>query len=371
MKNLLVGNGINIQFGGYENTNEAIIVRGIKDLEKDNFPKHIILENTEDLVKLIGYLFMEFKYMMNDTYNKFTLSNEEQLCLDDMRKRYKNRKNLILSDIGFEDYYLIYDLFCHKINIVNPEKFYIREAIKAFFIHSIFNDGRVNEIYKSYPEKLKEFFEPFNNIFTTNYDENLGRFTGKTIYYLHGAFHVKDYKYDKDSFRNMLTNKATDNFKVDSNYYYLYSNVLTTYSGYSKKFSINQSQQANEAIKKMAEGYKNNISIKKDVDSWKFTDNEIVKNMYDSIILKINNEDLQFEEQYPINEFKSISGELKIVGLSPNNDTHIFEIINNNDTLKKVIYYYYDENECEVVENLLSNFIVEFLPVKNLWEEYR
>ena len=76
MKNLLVGNGINIQFGGYENTNEAIIVRGIKDLEKDNFPKHIILENTENLVKLIGYLFMEFKYMMNDTYNRFTLSNE-------------------------------------------------------------------------------------------------------------------------------------------------------------------------------------------------------------------------------------------------------------------------------------------------------
>ena len=35
-------------------------------------------------------------------------------------------------------------------------------------------------------------------IFTTNYDENLGRFTGKTIYYLHGAFHVMDYKYDKD-----------------------------------------------------------------------------------------------------------------------------------------------------------------------------
>ena len=28
----------------------------------------------------------------------------------------------------------------------------------------------------------------------------------------------------------------------------------------------------------MAEGYKNNIAIKKDVDSWKFTDNEIVKN---------------------------------------------------------------------------------------------
>lgn len=70
--------------------------------------------------------------MMNDTYNKFTLSNDERLCLDDMRKRYKNRKNLILSDIEFEDYYLIYDLFCHKNNIVNPEK-------------------------------LKEFLEPFNN----------------------------------------------------------------------------------------------------------------------------------------------------------------------------------------------------------------
>lgn len=42
MKNLLVGNGINIQFGGYENTNEAIIVRGIKNLEKNNFPKESV-----------------------------------------------------------------------------------------------------------------------------------------------------------------------------------------------------------------------------------------------------------------------------------------------------------------------------------------
>ena len=121
----------------------------------------------------------------------------------------------------------------------------------------------------------------------------------------------------------------------------------------------------------MAEGYKNNIAIKKDVDSWKFTDNEILKNMYDSIILKVNNEDLQFEEQNPINEFKSISGELKIIGLSPNNDTHIFEIVNNNGNLKEVIYYYYDETECEVIKSLLSNFTVEFLPVKNLLQEYR
>ena len=66
-----------------------------------------------------------------------------------------------------------------------------------------------------------------------------------------------------------------------------------------------------------------------------------------------------------------ISGELKIIGLSPNNDTHIFEIVNNNGNLKEVIYYYYDETECEVIKSLLSNFTVEFLPVKNLWQEYR
>lgn len=371
MRNLLVGNGINIEFGGYENKNEAIIVRGIKSLEKEDFPKHIILENTEDLVKLIGYLFMEFKYMLNDDYNQFTVSNEEQRCLDGMRERYKNRKNLILSDIGFEDYYLVYDLFCNKNNIVNPEKFYIREAIKTFFIYSIFNNGKVNEIYKKYPVKLKEFFKLFNNIFTTNYDENLGKFTGENIYYLHGSFNIIDYKYKEDSFRNMLSNKATDDFNIDSNYYYLYSNVLTTYSGYYKSFSMNQTHQANEAIKKMAKGYENNAVIKKDVDSWKFVDNSILTNMYDAITLKANNEKLKFEEQYPVNEFESINGQLEIVGLSPNNDTHIFDNINNNSNLDEVTYYYYDESECEVVEQLLNNCTVQFLAVKNLWKEYK
>ncbi len=180
-----------------------------------------------------------------------------------------------------------------------------------------------------------------------------------------------DYKYKKDSFRNMLSNKAIDDFNIDNRYYYLYSNALTTYSGYYKSFSMDQTHQTNEAIKKMVDGYKNNPAIKADIDSWKFTDNKIVRNMYDSIILKVANEDLEFEEQYPVNEFKSINEELKIIGLSPNNDTHIFEAINNNSNLEQVTYYYYDKSECEVVTKLLNNFTVEFLSVKNLWKEYK
>ena len=42
MKNLIVGNGINIQFGGSENTNKSIILRAIKNCKELDFPKHII-----------------------------------------------------------------------------------------------------------------------------------------------------------------------------------------------------------------------------------------------------------------------------------------------------------------------------------------
>ena len=41
IKNLLIGNGVNIQHGGYDFSNAAIILRTLKCFKNPNFPKHI------------------------------------------------------------------------------------------------------------------------------------------------------------------------------------------------------------------------------------------------------------------------------------------------------------------------------------------
>jgi len=259
---------------------------------------------------------------------------------------------------------------CNKFKIFNPERFHIREALKAFFIYSVYNNGKVNEIHKSYPKNLKSFFNQYDQLFTTNYDSNVEQFTGSKVYYLHGSFDIKKDVYDPDSFRNKLSDSPINNSIVDEEFYYLYSNVLTTFNGYYKMFSINQSTNANTSIEKMTQAYKTNLKIRKEIDSWKNDANELIRKMAESVELKLEDNNLEFKETYPIKEFLNLSGDVDIVGLSPNNDTHLFQILNENENLNTITYYYFDSNEIDMVNKLLFRYNLDYKDVKSLWGFY-
>lgn len=369
MKNLIVGNGINIQFGGTDNTNKSIIIRAIRNCKQLEFPKHIIVDDPDLMLTMIGHLFLEVQSLLKDGYDKYALSSVEKEGLEEFRNRYKRFPNLKLTDIGFEDYYLIYDLFCHRHKITSSEKVIIKDAIRAFFLHSIYNKGKINEIHNNYPAKLLDFFNTFDCIFTTNYDKNIEISCNKNLFYLHGAFHIKKDEYNPESIRNKLLNKNKKDYQIDENYYYLYSNALTDYSGDLKSFSITQSGYANSSIEKMVKGYIENESIRKDIDSWQNDSNQILQNMYESIKLKIRYPDLKFNETYPIKQFQEIKGSVEILGLSPFNDNHIFKGINENTKIENVIYYFYDLKEQVLVEKLLKNFNVIFVNVMDFWRD--
>jgi hypothetical protein len=371
LKTLLFGNGINIQFGGTDNLSKSIILRAIKNTKEADFPAHIIVDAPSLIVSLLGHLFLQVREILNGGYDSYAYTTDLKVCLDDFKWRYSAKKSLNVATIGFEDYYLLYDLMCYKYKIKNPDKYHIREALKCFFLYSIFNKDRVNQIYKNYPAKLNDFFNVFDELYTTNYDNNVEVFSAKKVNYLHGAFHIKADVYNPDSMRNKMSDSPIKDCIVDDRYYYLYSNALTTYSGYSKMFSIKQHGDANSAMEKMAKAYQENEMIKDAVNAWEKDANEIVRKMAEGIKLKLSDSSLEFKETYPIKEFAAISDELCIVGLSPNNDTHIFNMINDNGFLKSIIYYFYDSDEIAVVSQLLNNHRPEFVNVTELWSQYR
>lgn len=109
-----------------------------------------------------------------------------------------------IADIGFEDYYLIHDLLCHKTHTQNPEQYTIRESLKMAYFHSIYNHGKLNLLHKEYSLGLVDYLKSFDNIFTTNYDSNLESATGKEIYHIHGQFDKLSETYNPTSFRNHL-----------------------------------------------------------------------------------------------------------------------------------------------------------------------
>ena len=371
MRNLLTGNGINIQFDNKNYTTQQIVLRILKNCDRDGFPLHIIVNESYLLKNYIGLLFLEIPNIINGVYDKYANCTAEIKSLASFKEQYSNRLNTLrITDIGFEDYYLIHDLVCHKTNTANPEMYYIRESLKSAYYFAIYNDGELNKLHLQYSDKFINYLKSFDKIFTTNYDSNIDSVVDIEVFHIHGHFDKLSDTYNKNSLRNKLPNPPTENINVDLNYFYLYSNAVSTHSGAYKELQINQSSLANSAVEKLAIAYKENETVKNDVDSWLNDKNILVSNMGYAVKLKVEHPEVKFSEDYYFDDLKSITGEIEILGLSPWNDFHIFESINNAN-IDKCIYYYYSDEQCEKVKELLPNLSatgkIEFVETKEFW----
>lgn len=364
---LLTGNGINIQHGGYDCCNASIILRTLECFKNPNFPKHIITNDPIEVKCYIGYLFLEIPRIIKGGYDRYANSTTERDSLLEFKNKYKDKKTLKITDIGFEDYYLIHDLLCHRIGITNPERYMVREAIKCCFLNAIYDNGNVNTLSHEYSPKFIGWLQEFDAIFTTNYDTNIEMATGVSVFHLHGDFETKRAVYNPDSFRNQLSDHPYANSIIDKDYAHLYSTALTTYSGDYKHYSMQEGELANAAVEKMAIAYKENPAVHNDVDSWENDRNILLARMRESIILKCENPDLRFAEHYPIQPLRDMDGELFILGLSPYNDRHLFKIINESK-IKQCTFYFYNEVEKDIITALLSNIDVQFEEVRKFWE---
>lgn len=235
MRYLLTGNGINIQFDKTSYTAQQIVLRILKNCDRDDFPSHIIVDFPYLLKNYLGILFLEAREIFTGKYDDYALGSAEKASLVSFKERYKKHlQTLRITDIGFEDYYLIHDLVCHKTGTQNPDKFYARESMKVAYLYSIYNDGRINRLYSNYPSRFSEYLSSFDCIYTTNYDSNIESATGTEVLHVHGQFDKKAEVYVTSSFRNQLPDAPIKNIEIDENYYYLYSNALSTHGSLLK-----------------------------------------------------------------------------------------------------------------------------------------
>lgn len=371
MKNILIGNGVNIQHDNINYTNKNIIIRLLRELDNSDYPCEYITDEPLLLKKYIGILFLFAREMIDGLADKYTNCTAEVDALEDFKNRYKERKkSLRITDIGFEDYYLIHDLICHKSNTNNPEQFIIRECIKMAYYHSIYNHGKLNELYKDYSDCFKQYVQMHDCIFTTNYDSNLESLCGKEVHHIHGQFDKLSEVYNPYSLRNHLSDKPIADIPNEPEYIYLHSTALSTYCGDYKQFQLKQPYSANEGMEKLVKGYQEQEAIRRDVDSWSDSDNQLVINLAETVKVKIANPELCFQEDYSLKEFEGMAGTLNILGLSPYNDYHIFEMIEKSN-ISQCTYYYYAKEDCLRIKSLLPKLSTEgklkFENVKDFW----
>lgn len=373
MNNLLVGNGINIQFDDQNYTTSQIVLRLLKNCDREDFPTHIIVNDPYLLKNHIGRLFLEARNAIQGDYDAYVTCQAEESSLAAFKEQYANKLSMLrITDIGFEDYYLINDLVCHKFKTVNPEQYYIREAMRIAYLLSIYNDGNLDKLYTLYPENFIDYLRKFDLVFTTNYDSNIDKVVDTKVYHIHGWFKQLAAVYDEHSFRNQLPDAPVKNMVIDDLYYYLYSNALTTHCGAYKEFQLKQYAYANDAVTKLAAAYVTNPRVKNDVDLWINGENKINANIGRAVKLKVDDPGLTFSDNFHFDELRKITGVLEILGLSPWNDFHIFEAINNSE-ITKCVYYYYTDEQCDKIAELLptlnSKGILELYPVKLFWRK--
>lgn len=322
-KNLLVGNGINIQFGGYDvYSNAAIMNRVINNI---NAVKYSIL--TEDALSVnnqIELLECMVKVVDQIKAGKFREKAEGLLMLiemDRITRTYPEKSSI--TSVCLEDYFLAFEIFNNGYKVEDGEEkgeLYRKIVFTLFhqmFVDGIYNDGKINNVYKEFGGGMKKYLNGFNNIFTTNYDYNLENSLnsdGKVIH-MHGEFNVLAPEYNRNS--------------------KYYNSNKTECEGLASKMVPNMDHIYSDTIM-----------------SWSWLDK------YGELI------DPDKKEKEHL--FKLISGQLEIVGLSPANDEHIFLMINSNPNIQSVIYYYYnDEDRIELPNHLKKP--ITFKSVKNLW----
>ena len=243
-KNLLVGNGINIQFGGFDiYSNSAIIKRVIKNINAGKYiaftegsltPKEQ-LRLLEGLVKIINNI-------KSGGYSKYADGLFMLMELERIKRTYPNKSTL--ESVFMEDYFLAFEIFNNSFIEKDGEEtneFYRKimfDFLHQIFVDGIYNDGEINKVYKNACVGLKKYFSSFTNIFTTNYDYNIESIIGETnnVCHLHGEFEKQSPEYDVSSKFYKANKEECDKLIVKKviGMNHVYSNTIMSWSWLDK-----------------------------------------------------------------------------------------------------------------------------------------
>jgi len=322
-RNLLVGNGINIQFGGVDvYSNSAILNRVVENIKAGKYTA--LTENSLSVDEQLGLLDGMVKVIDQIKAGKYKSQADGLFMLMELERITRTYPdNSSITSVFLEDYFLAFEIFNNGFKIKDGEeqsesyRKILFALLSQMLVDGIYNDGVINNVYKNFHMGMNTYLSRFSNIFTTNYDRNLENTLDNTdkVCHLHGEF-----------------GKLAPEYDVTSLYYK--NNKAACDALISKK------------VHSMDHIYSDAIM------SWSWLDK------YGELI----EPDAKSKEEL----FKSISGQLEIIGLAPANDEHLFLLINNNPKIKSVMYYYLnDEDRAELPHHLKKP--VTYKKVVNLW----
>ncbi|ARC85626.1 hypothetical protein U732_1140 [Clostridium argentinense CDC 2741] len=365
-RNVLIGNGINIAFSENDDyKNFKIIERLIQNLEAERYKD--VFEGSVDSYELLSVLTglnNEFKKMMKGTYAIRWTENEDEIqTLIEMSKRYNN-KPLDVLDVGMEDYFFAMKLFNNRFREDAIPINLLFDGLKWIFLDTIYNNGKIETLYSKMGCYAKEL-SLYKDIFTVNYDTNLDKLTEKCVYHLHGDFETLDDTYIPETLLGYLSQQNDNPPKIIPSMKHIYCNAIMGFSGDCKMNDIKVYSNGNMAMDSIVARIQNPLDaeVHQKFMQLKNSTNENEISIAKSIVAKLEYPELRHTE-YPIEQFKSINGELHIIGMSPNNDSHIFKMINENPNIRNVVYFSASDTDSLSAKKVIQ----KPLQVRNVFE---
>lgn len=364
MKYVLIGNGINIQFGGTAYSNYFILERIKSKAKIGGYAK--LFDNSitgEDIINIFNGFVNIANGIKTGKYDKLTDDIELKDAFNDFKKRYKNKIKYSYN-IMSEDWFLLVEAFFLENDDLSDNKQLSIQGFKIMILDSIYNEGKLQEIYKSMSKKVKDYFADYDEIFTLNYDNNIEHLMGKNVFHLHGDFSVLADSENPNTVNGYIRNKEGKTVVIPG-YEHCYCKALLNYSG---KLKLKKAEENHQLIVEYDKNYKDEYLQNDNYINWLNSLKVSDENSYRIIMTKIKHPELKAASEYYFENFKDIKDELHINGLSPNNDDHIFNLIRNNKNIKRVIYYYYSQDEKEYIDKNFPQDIFISKSVESLWE---
>lgn len=349
MRTLLAGNGINIQFGGKAYTSQFIIERMKCRAAIQKYD--VLFENTISSDELVG-LFNGFvdlvKRILSGECDGLDMDCDLKAALEDFKSRYD--AVTYPHDIMLEDWLFVLKMYSLMYD-AEKDSGSAEIGFKRLFLDAIYNDGKIQNVYQNMGKKVCRFFKGFDEIYTVNYDNNLESATSKQVFHLHGTFTELQASENPEYIIGYLKCQAGESVVIPS-FEHSFCNALLSYSGDLKYKEAMLMHRANIESE--------NVPLPQVL--------QIQQNELQQALLthKIHPE-LKMAPEYYFDRFEQIAGELDIVGMSPNNDQHIINIIKNNPHITEINFYCYTDAEKESVQRMGD---ARFKPkdAKELWQ---
>lgn len=364
MNNLLLGNGINIQFGGNACSSDFIMKRIKYRAKLDCYNRLFGNKFTgNEIINLLENFIGEANQIRDGYYDSFVTDEDTSEALNDFKARYETViKNTY--DIMLEDWFFVVHMFFLKNIDLEENRQSAVQGFEHLILDAIYNSGKIQEIYSNMKQnkKVRRFFQSFDKIYTLNYDNNIEKLTGKEVYHLHGDFSVLANSENENNVMGYIR-KTDSGIIAFEDMKHCFCNALLNYSGKLKYKIISDNHNLILESENFASKYAGDITFKQYVDKLK----EEKPFEYRIIMTKILHPELNMATEYYFDSFSKIKGELSIIGMSPNNDAHIFDAVLNNKNLSKVIFYYYDEKDRVFIETYYPRKLFKCEKVDSLW----